>query len=49
QKQGAAGPCEDPWVTCGFQATCCQPRMCYPPWDEPTMQEVPTGMEHYST
>ncbi|XP_064327084.1 protein C-ets-1 isoform X1 [Phalacrocorax carbo] len=48
-KQGAAGPCEDPWVTCGFQSACCQPRMCCPLWDEPATQEVPTGLEHYST
>ncbi|NWS50917.1 ETS1B protein, partial [Probosciger aterrimus] len=34
-KQGAAGPCDDPWVTCGFQSACCQPRMCCPLWDEP--------------
>ncbi|KFP52133.1 Transforming protein p68/c-ets-1, partial [Phoenicopterus ruber ruber] len=49
QKQGAAGPCEDPWVTCGFQSACCQPRTCCPLWDEPATQEVPTGLEHYST
>ncbi|XP_061224425.1 protein C-ets-1 isoform X1 [Neopsephotus bourkii] len=48
-KQGASGPCDDPWVTCGFQSTCCQPRMCCPLWDEPATQEVPTGLEHYST
>ncbi|NWI56395.1 ETS1B protein, partial [Calyptomena viridis] len=48
-KQGAAGPCEDPWVTCGFQATCCQPRTCCPLWDEPATQEVPTGLEHCGT
>ncbi|XP_009467867.1 PREDICTED: protein C-ets-1 [Nipponia nippon] len=47
--QGATGPCEDPWVTCGFQAACCQPRTCCPLWDEPATQEVPTGLEHYST
>ncbi|NXV78847.1 ETS1B protein, partial [Atlantisia rogersi] len=48
-KQGATGPCEDPWVTCGFQSACCQPRTCCPLWDEPATQEVPTGLEHYST
>ncbi|NXF07485.1 ETS1B protein, partial [Smithornis capensis] len=46
---GAAGACEDPWVTCGFQATCCQPRMCCPLWDEAATQEVPTGLEHCGT
>ncbi|XP_008635183.1 PREDICTED: protein C-ets-1 [Corvus brachyrhynchos] len=48
-KQGVPGPCEDPWVTCGFQASCCQPRPCCPLWDEPATQEVPTGLEHYGT
>ncbi|NXX94721.1 ETS1B protein, partial [Centropus bengalensis] len=48
-KQGPGGPCEDPWVTCGFQSSCCQPRMCCPGWDEPATQEVPTGLEHYGT
>ncbi|NXR32867.1 ETS1B protein, partial [Zosterops hypoxanthus] len=43
------GPCEEPWVTCGFQVSCCPPRPCCPLWDEATTQEVPTGLEHYST
>ncbi|NXC20739.1 ETS1B protein, partial [Corythaeola cristata] len=47
-KQSAAGPCEDPWATCGFQPTCCPPRTCCPLWDEPATQEVPTGLEHCS-
>uniref|UniRef100_A0A8B9CUY1 ETS proto-onco 1, transcription factor n=1 Tax=Anser brachyrhynchus TaxID=132585 RepID=A0A8B9CUY1_9AVES len=48
-KQGAVGSCEDPWMTCGFQSACYQPRACYPLWDESAIQEVPTGLEHYST
>ncbi|NWY32978.1 ETS1B protein, partial [Pheucticus melanocephalus] len=46
---GVPVPCEDPWVTCAFQASCCQPRPCCPLWDEPATQEVPTGLEHYGT
>lgn len=36
-------------MTCGFQSACYQPRACYPLWDESAIQEVPTGLEHYST
>ncbi|NXD24531.1 ETS1B protein, partial [Spelaeornis formosus] len=46
---GLPAPCEDAWGTCGLQASCCQPRPCCPLWDEPTTQEVPTGLEHYGT
>ncbi|NXO29959.1 ETS1B protein, partial [Cisticola juncidis] len=42
---GTPVPCQDPWVTCGCQASCCPPRPGRPPWDEPATQEVPTGME----
>ncbi|KFW87090.1 hypothetical protein N305_09105, partial [Manacus vitellinus] len=48
-KQGAASPCEDHWVTSGFQATCCQLRMSCLLWDEPITQEMPTSLEHYGT
>ncbi|OXB58210.1 hypothetical protein ASZ78_009851 [Callipepla squamata] len=48
-KQGASSCCEEPWMPCRLQSTCCPPRACCPPWDESAIQEVPTGLEHYST
>ncbi|EMP29601.1 hypothetical protein UY3_13259 [Chelonia mydas] len=46
---GAANPYEDPWMSCGFQSTCYQQRICYPVWDESAIQEVPTGLERYNS
>lgn len=36
-------------MPCRLQSACCPPRSCCPPWDEAAIQEVPTGLEHYST
>ncbi|XP_069470283.1 protein C-ets-1 isoform X2 [Ambystoma mexicanum] len=40
---------DEPYIACGFQAACCQPKAFYPFWDESTIQEVPTGLDQYST
>ncbi|VCX42651.1 unnamed protein product, partial [Gulo gulo] len=45
-RQAPINSYEDPRMACGFQPNYHPQRAYYPFWNEMTIQEVPTGLEH---